>query len=296
MSKAKRYVYIYGEIVNRLYPRVTVAIERITPRVAEQMLERNTHNRSPKREPIKKALTDGQWVLNGATIVFDYNGVLMDGQNRLIACVKSGIPFDTVVVRGVDPKSQWSMDTNVKRQLGDQLQLKGYPGSRNLGGVGTALYRKDRFGLAAVFNKPAGDEFTMNDILQFIDKNYDERIKPLITMTKPFGHLYKGLGLAPLCAIFDEFLQAGNEDVEEFIRQLRLKSNPCKPVALLRERLTRNLDSGSTKMPQKVMAALTIKAWNAYMQGEEITQLKFTQGGAHPEAFPKVFTGYADEQ
>jgi len=38
---------------------------------------------------------------------------------------------------------------------------------------------------------------------------------------------------------------------------------------------------------QRYIAALVIKAWNAYRDGAPVRQLKYRIGGANPEKFPE---------
>ena len=61
------------------------------------------------------------------------------------------------------------------------------------------------------------------------------------------------------------------------------------PIYALRELLRREamLPSTRDKMRADVVIALTIKAWNAYRDGETIQLLRFKVGGAHPEKFPE---------
>ena len=87
-----------GADVSHLYKGVEISIERIGPEAAKEMLECNVDNRSPKKSALAKALEDGEWQLNGETIVFSDTGRLIDGQNRLIAVIKTGVPIDTIVV------------------------------------------------------------------------------------------------------------------------------------------------------------------------------------------------------
>lgn len=50
------------------------------------------------------AMRAGKWSLTHPGIqgiAFDENGVLVDGQNRLLACISANVPFTTVVFRGM---------------------------------------------------------------------------------------------------------------------------------------------------------------------------------------------------
>ena len=282
---------IYGENVERFYPDVRMSIERITPILASRMLESNIGNRNPKREPIVDAIGNGEWILNGATIVFDASGNLIDGQNRLIACVKSGEPIDTIVVRGIERAAQITMDSGVKRKLEDYLKLEGYKNCSKVGSIGTALLRADKLGLGAAFHKPNGSDFTIKAQRDYIRDNYATRIEPLMRPCICVANAYKGVNTGTTGALFDKFRKTG-DDFDEFLGQLLNDRAACASVRLLQNRLNENAEDKQGRLPQKVVAALIIKAWNAYMRGDDITFLRYRQGGAHPERFPEIFLGY----
>lgn len=284
------FPYVYGENVAHLYPKVTVSIERITPEIAEKMLMVNISNRDPKREAIADAILRGQWKLNGATIAFDTNGVLRDGQNRLMACIKAGKPIDTVVVRGVEPKAQITMDTGVKRSLNDYLKLNGYKNCTTVGSMGLMIYRANTYGLQSAFTMPVAGKDTLQTVYEYICEEYDARIDPLVSSVKAIRATY-GVEAGTLGALLDAFRQAGDDNLNEFVLQLINKKPACTAVRLLQDRLRKNKDKKDGKLPQKVIAALLIKSWNAYMLGDDIKLLRFTQGGASPESFPEVFLG-----
>lgn len=283
---------IYGIDATKRYPNVRISIETITPEIAEKMLLTNIGNRDPKREAIKKAILSGEWTLNGATIVFDENGNLTDGQNRLRACVAANVPIDTLVVRGIPRAAQITMDMGVKRSLNDYVKMDGYPDYNIVSGIGKALYRSDTYGMEESFTYPTIGKDTVKTLFEYIQENYDERIKWLVSPCKSVQKAYPGVMNGTLGILFDKFRHAGDENLAVFIGQLTNKRAACTSVRLLQTQLRKNADSKQGKMPQRMIAALIIKAWNAYMRGDDIAQLKFTQGGAHPENFPEIFLGY----
>lgn len=286
------FPYVYGAPAAHLYPNVSVSIETITPEAAERMLVTNINNRDPKREPLEKAIINGEWVLNGATIVFDVDGVLIDGQNRLIACIRAGKPIDSIVVRGIPRSAQITMDTGVKRALADYLKLMGYPNYTAVGAVGLALYRSDAYGLEGAFSLTKSSKDTIKTVFDFIQEEYPTRIKPLVDVSKSVQRQIQGIQTGTIGALLDAFGGAGKANIDAFVQQLLNKAPACTSVRLLQDRLSKNAASKDGKMPQKLVAALIIKAWNAYMRGDDIKQLKFAQGGANPEKFPEVFLGY----
>jgi hypothetical protein len=113
----------------------------VTPEVARAWLGYNWRNRS-QREAGKRDysadMADGNFAINGTTITFSRplaegedpdvpagKPVLMDGQHRLEACVQSKSPFVTYVAFGIDPAVRPTIDTGIKRQFSDVLQLRG---------------------------------------------------------------------------------------------------------------------------------------------------------------------------
>ena len=93
--------------VNTKAPDMTMTIEEIGPKKAQEYLKLNIHNprhgqmsRSVIRryaELMKAAL----WELNGEAIQFDEEGFLKNGQHRLAAIILSGVTVKMAVIRGV---------------------------------------------------------------------------------------------------------------------------------------------------------------------------------------------------
>lgn len=117
---------------------IHTAIERITPAQAERYLERNTINRKMKENHILRIASDmaeGRWHVNGSSIVFNSDGTLLDGQHRLAAVVRSGVPVDMLVVRGVSKAAMTTIDANVARSAGDVAHMQGHANTNHLVGV-----------------------------------------------------------------------------------------------------------------------------------------------------------------
>lgn len=292
IEKVHKSRYVFGEDVSESYPNIDVSIERITPAVARRMLESNVHNRDIKRfESVSKALTSGEWALNGATIVFSDDGILLDGQHRLHACVKTGVPFDTIVVRGVGMREQMTMDVGTRRKIGDFLKMDGYKDANAIASIGNALFRADYLGIDAVFSRAFGEHGTVMATVDFIEGCYDERIAPIMTNIRAVSRTYRGVHKSTLGVLFDQFRKAGDDELDAFVRQVVGRDPRCRAVELLSTRLHDNAMKTTGKLPQKVIAALIIKAWNAYMTGEHPQNLSFRRGGASPEAFPTIYLG-----
>lgn len=114
---------------------ISTSFERITPAQAQKYLEHNTINRNLRMRHVEKLASDiaeGRWLMNGASIVFNGDGTLIDGQHRLSAIVKSGVSVDVLVVRGVSKSAMATVDANISRSAADVAKLRGYTNSNNL--------------------------------------------------------------------------------------------------------------------------------------------------------------------
>jgi len=99
--------------------------ETITPEKAAEYLALMEGNRKKKPKAIRLYAADmaaGRWELNGEAIKFNGRR-LVDGQNRLHACIRSGSAFRTLVVRGVDERATRTMDNGVKRGVADAMHM-----------------------------------------------------------------------------------------------------------------------------------------------------------------------------
>ena len=105
-----------------------VKIEKITPELAQEYLKRNAVNRKPSQLRINAFAYDmqhGAWQLNGEAIRFDSSGNLRDGQHRLYAIAKSGVPIEICVMRGIDD-SVSIYDRGRSRSTYDALIISGF--------------------------------------------------------------------------------------------------------------------------------------------------------------------------
>lgn len=109
-----QFPYVYGQNISSEYSNVAVSIERITPSIAEKMLETNVRNRSMKKEPLKKAILSGEWLLNGAPIVFSNTGVLLDGQTGLEHVLTQTRPLMLLLYAEFrhTPKKRWMLESS----------------------------------------------------------------------------------------------------------------------------------------------------------------------------------------
>lgn len=93
---------------------MSVSIEKVTSDIAAKWLETNSeYQRDVKPHGLNSLVTtmrEGRYMVNGESIIFDWNGRLIDGQHRLMAIIEAGICTEAVVVRGVNPDAYKTID------------------------------------------------------------------------------------------------------------------------------------------------------------------------------------------
>lgn len=115
--------------------------ETITPDLAREYLKQNKVNRRLSDVTVRNYARDmrtGNWCLNGESIVFYEDGTLKDGQHRLTACVKAGVPFETYVIRGI-PKASFIHDRGRLRSQVNILDMRGMNSSIANTGIVAAI-------------------------------------------------------------------------------------------------------------------------------------------------------------
>lgn len=264
---------------------ITVSVEHITPELAQSYLGRNTHNRNPKKINQAKMVQDmlnGAWMFNGATICFSSEGVLLDGQNRLLAIVTANIPQSLLVVRGLEPRAQETQDVGSARTFGDALKLRGY---------------KDYHALSALTNRVGAWEAGNRRNLPFYKASIAALSGVLAAHPELEGYTVNArrvgriLGCTPsyMGLVWWLFDQVDVDDSAEFFARLEdgQNLNEGNPIYVLRRTFETDQRTRGTNADYIRQVVICIKAWNAYRAGESISILRWRPGGAKPEQFPE---------
>ena len=115
-----------GNIELQENAEIKASVCMIGPSEAKELLKRNTNNRKASEAVIQKYKTEmdmGEWYATSSGIGFDDNGVLTDGQQRLMAIVLHGKSVPLLCVTHLAPKSQIKQDRQRRRTLADVFFL-----------------------------------------------------------------------------------------------------------------------------------------------------------------------------
>ncbi|RYD47283.1 MAG: hypothetical protein EOP83_28270 [Verrucomicrobiaceae bacterium] len=260
LSQAATLKKIEALIAN---PPVTSHVFTIHPETAKHLLETyNRGNRSKKPVKIRQyvqALKDGEWELTGETIKFSDEARLLDGQNRLYACVEANVPFATHVVFGVVDRAFSKMDQGRIRSGGDVLQIGGYSDTNNLSAACRWLYLIDS-------GKPKSREsLEPKDTLHLLDTQYPR----LPDFLKVAGRIYathrqpKGL----MAALFYLFDKANPIKAAEWasLWENGTENAKSRSITAVNKRIAEIKSFSNGRVHDTARAAMLVIAWNAFV-------------------------------
>lgn len=200
--------------------------------------------------------------------------------------MKAGIPFDTLLIEGLPVSAQDTMDKGSRRSMADTFMLHGYAQSAKVATLVRAVIASEKVGLRDAFAYNNGVAVTEREALERA-----EREPHLVDIAKITGSRFGSLGLSGKVAglLFYTFENIDAEDTQFFFNALLDPSGLATnhPIYQLRVSLLKMVGNRNRSTANTVLvAALCIKAWNAYRNGETRKLLKFAVGGANPEQFP----------
>lgn len=263
-----------------------VTIEMVTPKMAQEMLANSMTNRNLRMGDVDRYTSDmtrGDWDFNYDPIRFTEDGHLLDGQHRLHALIFSGKTLPFMIVRGLKREQQITMDAGVGRKFHDILKIQGEHSYFDL----AALLRQ----IAII--KDTGSMWHMDGkkykpshyrMLHILDE--DSSIRTIIH--KVYRCRTLGLPKSIAGGCWYQFNKLDPYDCaaffEKFISGTMLEEDD--PIYALRRILASNNTMQANRGAAMWKAALTIKAWNAFRDGEKVAALSWRKGGATPEKFP----------
>jgi hypothetical protein len=258
---------------------------KITPSMAEDMLRKNRHNRpivNSAFERMARDIKEGNWKLTGDTIKYDPEGNLIDGQHRLWACIEAGVPFTSMVAYNVEADCFDVIDSGMKRSLAHKLLLGGHKNGAKLAGACSLLW-KYRY---KYLQKNAPVRPTDKENMRILTDN--PGLEEAVEISKSVQHIVSAATAAFLFFVFAELDAA---EASYFFEKLATGEDLLQgdPIMAFRERLIKNRTSIS-KLRQRDIVILGIKAWNAYREKRKIRHIQIDRpgrGGASA-SFPEI--------
>lgn len=267
---------------------VTTKVETINPKKAALYLESNTNNRRIRQKTVdfySRIMEKGDWKLNGKTIVISNEGVILDGQHRLEACVKSGNSFQTVVVRGPEDEVFGTIDQGVVRTGGDIVGREGYThANRKAAAARVLMALMEADGSIEGYKPNLGMKRPHVDILDFVVDNDDLLSEACEAVRQDQGpNICKPP--AVFVALYTFFAMKNRKKAQEFFEQITSGESLGRgaPALKLRNTLIGALSISGVRRKKTWVLAITIKAWNNFLQSKSVGQLKFSESEKWPK-------------
>jgi len=267
-------------------------VETVTPEAAAALIQRSEKaaltQRSLSEKHVRglaKIMKAGNWRVNGESIKLSSDGGIVDGQHRLHAVVRAGVPIDIYVIRGIDPQVFDSIDRGKMRSFADILGISGEVNARVLGtAAGWLVAYIDRQMLARFTRSP-------QEIIDCVEEYPGLRDSVEIsTHFRKHGKLVSS-GLLSFCHLV--FGAQDTKNPTDFFQALYEGTGLERgdPILVLRDRLQVNSGKRIGRLQSIDILALTFKAWRMHEQGQRFT--KTTKGyvlgwrrGKRGEDFP----------
>lgn len=247
----------------------------ITPEMAELLLKKNPDNRNIKKVRVVEIRADleaGRYVLNGEPIIVSRDGLLNDGQHRLLACVESGVAFRSLVVFGVTRSSRLTLDQGGARTVADYLDMAGKEDhTKVMATVGRMLWQ---FKNTGKINQGAGKTGrgwpTKAESLALIEGHEREILRNIQAVTTT-SKLIGSYSFVVFCRVLLERADRtmGPVFIDRLLDGVNLKAE--SPIFMLRERF---INDPKMRQPERFEAV--IRSWNALRTGKPLSRIMIT--------------------
>lgn len=253
------------------------SIETITPDQARELLKNNAGNRRIREawvEALSKLMLSGAFTVTHQGIAIGNNGVVLDGQHRLLAIVRAGRPCRIMVTRGMDKEKFKWIDAGKSRSAPDRIHLVSDQGINAVACSITAFYLRCAQGKQSPTTTEIEDVFLdLTDSILFAAAAW---LNPVKSVTK------RAVGAALACYHSKHPIEA-SAFCESYMTGAMLAEG--NPVLTLREAISSNRARSEHDQYWKAIAAMrahldkrnirNLSAATADFQGNEYNRLKW---------------------
>ena len=263
----------------------------ITPAIARWILDNYNFGNRPIKEPSIKRYCElmlaGKWGITGESLKFSDANLLRDGQNRLLACIRAGVSFETHVVFGIDDDLFMYLDTGTVRDNADTLSIDQPEGPvtkhKNVNILSAAVRWAHIFDTNPISRKGLQNW----EVLQLANEVYtdiEDGMYAANRLYRQYGH-----STGQMCALHQLFACVDATKADEFFEDWTQgkRTGPAKAAYHLQSAMVRIKEAGHGLVSDTIRAAMVIKAWNLYASNTRSTTNACIM--AYKEPFPKVW-------
>lgn len=273
------------ELNSVFYGTVRYRLVVVTVAKAIVLLERRRVSAKRNLVAVRKyalAMRENRWILNGMPIIISHRGVLLDGYQRLLACVEANMQFETFVAEDVGDDAYHTIDQQRRRSFANVLEARGILHPHALLAALVKLIRYDRLALGQ-----PGEAMPSWEILdQILQANPQLEHVVRASFALQNCPLPEAVRSPLMCMGYEVDRDKTDRLIDALIRPQRYSSN--EPGVLLRHKIENSEASGWSTTH---LFALAIKALDATLRQLPLRKLdwtEFTNKGGKGEVFPRL--------
>lgn len=206
--------------------------------------------------------------------------MLRDGQNRLKACIRSSVPFQTHIIFGIDDEAFDRLDQGKNRNGADVLSIAGYQYTSALSGAMRWAH------LIESGHVKSSESYTPREILRLLQESYANL--PSFVQESKSIYSVTGQPMSIVTALLYLFNRANAKKARIFSEAWASGkwAGKFKPIALMQTKIANLQSMASGRVHDVVRAALIIKAWNLFISGRQGRASEMRWDMAEP--FPEI--------
>jgi hypothetical protein len=263
-------------------PSDSARVYTFTPELAEHILKvRNGANRKPNARKVDEyvyAMKGRRWPVTGSTIVFSKSGWLLDGQHRLLACVRAKIPLTTFTAFNISDGSFAMIDIGRKRSNVDAFTIQRVPHA----GIASSATRWLMIHIHDPLNR--GVTYTNDELFNYFKANLDtplfhSAVASAIAIERAgrdrlaAGPRRNYLPAGSMAAYLMIFGQVNRKHALAFADQLLHNQRHGRAyITAIKDRM----DANGGRLHEAVRNALLVQAWNAFRSDTRPSKAIFT--------------------
>ena len=245
---------------------ISFSEEVVTPEDAEAMLKTADGPKRDERavQAYAQSMRNEAWLVNGMPLIFDENGALIDGVQRLYACIEADEPFETAVTRNVRRDTMHTIDQQRSRSYAGVLESRGV---ENAGALVRMMRKLIKIENGALNRDPLPVGWARYD--RVLEKNPE--LLEAAELSK--GYTNHPLHAMPRPTFFFQAIRAGKrEQLESFMEEMKPDFDADKITAALQARMrfgAWNADE-SIKIDTDKILGNVVKFFDAYYEGAKL--------------------------
>ena len=259
---------------------------QVTPQIAGWLLNLNTGNRRVLKANVERfqaILHAKRWQNTGEPIIVSREGVLNDGQHRLLAIKATGSTVEVDIRLGVTREAFYVTGFGKRRSTADVLGVEGYSNTSCQASIARLIRAYDAGQMGSLKHTTLEPE----EALRIIET--DDNIAHVAARIQRFASFPPcrcgGFGFPLVLAA----RKLPMERIFEFAALVvsGLAQDSGSPTYRLHQKLA-DMRVQRERISQVDLAALTIRAWNAWITGGTLQPMKTTDSDRTSAGFPRL--------